>query len=433
MKPSVLKSCVLSISVLMTATMVHAQSDANSHEKGHQKSHQKSQAPTSQTAASPVPTDLVASQASDSDANSSDPKTASTVEYYRHLVFRESPVENIRGSNPLTEKDRHQNLHFKFVRDSLGRITEVSQMLGDHVVSSNGSWEGFFWFAPTLKISYQPNKEIRTFYNLVGEQVAAHGQVYQAEFSLDAAGQRQTLQFFDQAGQPVNSEWGITKYQWQHTKPGTVTEQRFNLAGTSMPMRPNLLFHQVRLEFGNDDLLDFVYHIDGQGNLVNNPTGAAVDRIVYDFNDNFIRWQVYNQQLQPVNGNAPQVAIGEHLYDERGNKIALRGFSTDGADKALAGTEGLTTNQYDRFGNLEKIREFNAEKQLIAEIQFSYSADGRRREWTHFYDGKGQLAGNQGPAAVQYLYNPEGKHVGQKLFDAKMQEINMQHKKEPSA
>ncbi|MBU2428498.1 MAG: hypothetical protein KKA56_16595 [Gammaproteobacteria bacterium] len=417
----------------MTATMVHAQSDANSLEKGHQKSHQKSQAPTSQTAVNSESTDLVASQAKGSNANSSDAKTESTVEFYRHLVFRESPVENIRGSNPLTEKDRHHNLHFKFVRDSLGRITEVSQMLGDHVVSANGGWEGFFWFAPTLKISYQPNKEIRTFYNLAGEQVAAHGQVYQAEFTLDAAGQRQSLEFFNQAGQPVSSEWGIAKYQWQHGKPGTVTEQRFNLAGAPVSMRPDLLFHQVRLEFGNDDLLDFVYHIDAQGNLVNNPTGAAVDRIVYDLNDNFIRWQVYNQQLQPVNGNAPQVAIGEHLYDEQGNKIALRGFSTDGSDKALAGMASLTTNQYDHFGNLEKIREFNAEKQLIAEIQFSYSADGRRREWTHFYDGKGQLAGNRGPAVVQYLYDSKGQHIGQKLFDAKMQEIKMQQSKEPLA
>lgn len=47
---------------------------------------------------------------------------------------------------------------------------------------------GFFWFSPVLKISFAPNKEIRTFFNKVGEQVAVYGKVYWAEFSPDAGG-----------------------------------------------------------------------------------------------------------------------------------------------------------------------------------------------------------------------------------------------------
>jgi len=351
-------------------------------------------------------------------------KTAvASVEYYRHLVFRESPLENIRGIYPLTAAERLKTLHFMFVRDDQGRLTEVSQRLGDQPVDSHGSWQGFFWFSPTLKISYAPNKETRTFYNTAGEQIAAHGKVYRAEFSLNATGQRQSLQFFDQDNQPVNNEWGSARYQWQHVKPGTVIEQRFNLAGEPVTMRPNLLFQQIRMEFGHDDLLDFVYNIDEQGQLVNNATGAAVDRIVYDLNDNFVRWLVFDKDLKPVNGNAPMVAIGEHLYDALGQKTGLRGFSTDGSDKAMQDSPALYTNQYDQFGNIEFSREFDHHKQLTAEVRFSYSSDGRRREWIRFYDGKGQLSGRNGPAAVQYVYDAQGRRTGQTMFDTSMQQI----------
>jgi len=348
-----------------------------------------------------------------------------TVEYYRHLVFRESPLEDIRGIYPLTAAERHQTLHFKFVRDGQGRLTEVSQKLGDQPVDSHGSWQGFFWFSPVLKISYAPNQEIRTFYNKAGEQIAAHGKVYRAEFSLDAAGKRQSLQFFDQENQPVDSEWGIASYQWQHVKPGTVIEQRFNLAGKPVTMRPNLLFQQIRMEFGHDDLLDFVYNIDADGQLVNNATGAAVDRIVYDLNGNFVRWLVFDKDLKPVNGNDPKVAVGEHLYDAVGNKIGLRGFSTDGSDKAMQDSPALSTNHYDQYGNIEFVREFDHLQQLTAEIRFSYSSDGQRREWIRFYDGKGGLTARNGngPAAVQFVYDTQGRRTGQTLFDANMQQI----------
>ena len=90
------------------------------------------------------------------------------------------------------------------------------------------------------------------------------------EFSLDAQGRRSRLNYFDQAGEPVDCEWGVHEYRWTHPAAGVVIEERSNVAGAPATMRSNLLFHTVRLEFGKDDLLDFVFNIDAQGELVDN-------------------------------------------------------------------------------------------------------------------------------------------------------------------
>ena len=104
--------------------------------------------------------------------------------------------------------------------------------------------------------------------------------------------------------------WNIHRYQWTIEEDGSVLEERFSLNDEPRSIRPNFTFFKVRLEFGKDNMLDFIYHLDKNGNLINNNMKAAMDRIVYDNEGNFSRWMVFDKNKKPAEGNAPEFAIG---------------------------------------------------------------------------------------------------------------------------
>ena len=227
---------------------------------------------------------------------------ADSFKHYRHMVFRESPMENLSGRHEIDAEKAKTTLHHRFRYDDQGRLIEVRRAVGDKVTRNLGSFEGFFWWAPQVRIEYAPGKETRSFYNEAGDRIAAHGPVWRMEFTLDAQGRRSALHYFDKDGKPVEGEWGAHRYAWEHPEPGVVIETRHKINGDSAPLRSNFLFHRVRLEFGHDDLLDTMLNIDAKGDLVATNSGSAVDRIIYDPWGSFVRWQVYDTQRRPKNG-----------------------------------------------------------------------------------------------------------------------------------
>ncbi len=323
-------------------------------------------------------------------------ESAERLQYHRHMVFRESPIEDLRGRSEISAEQAKTHLHHRFRYDDQGRLIEVRRAVGDKVTRNPGSFEGFFWWAPQVRIEYVSGKEIRSFYNEAGDRTPAHGPVWRMEFTLDAKGRRSALHYFDKDGQPVEGYWGVHSYAWEHVEPGVVIETRFKLDGTLAPLRPDFPFQRVRLEFGHDDLLDSMLNIDAQGQLVATDSGSAVDRIVYDPWLNFVRWQVYDTQRRPKNGNAPMLAMGEHVYDGLGQARMLRGFGEQGEDRASAGLEGPMTYEYDAHGNQTRQQGRNMKGELLYEVRLSYSADGSRLEWAHYFDGLGRPASPPG-------------------------------------
>jgi len=345
---------------------------------------------------------------------------AEKVQYHRHMVFRESPFESLRGRHEISAEQAKSSLHHRFRWDDQGRLIEVSRAVGDKLTRNPGSFDGYFWWAPQVRIEYAPGKETRSFYNEAGERIAAHGPVWSMAFTLDAQGRRSRLDYFDKDGKPVEGAWGIQNYRWEHPEPGVLIETRHKLNGESAPLRPNFHFHRVRMEFGHDDLLDMVHNIDENGKLVANPSGAAVDRIVYDPWLNFTRWQVYGVEKRPRNGNEPMVAIGEWVYDNLGQAHTLRGFGEHGEDRAMNGSDGPDTFEYDARGNISKQQRRNMKGELLSEVHMSYSADGSRLEWQRFFDGQGRPTSPPGlpPAlagmvAQQMQYDARGLRNGQ--------------------
>ena len=84
------------------------------------------------------------------------------------------------------------------------------------------------------------------------------------------------------------------------------------------------------------------------------------------------------------------VATGEHVYDALGQARMLRGFGEQGEDRAMDGSAGPMTFEYDRHGNQTRQQMRNMKGELSFESRLSYSADGSRLEWVRYFDGQGK-------------------------------------------
>lgn len=350
---------------------------------------------------------------------------AQKTEYYRHLVFRETPYSDTKGIHPIDKETAQKETHYRFVYDASNRLVEVSHRLGDFIINDNDNWDSFIWFSPKMTIQYEGDQEIRYYYNRLDEQIEAHGKMYKAVFELNSEGQRVGVKFYDKDGNPSENAWGIHEYKWTILGEGNVLENRFNVKGEPKTIRPEFTFYTVRLEYGDDDFLDFVYHLDEEGNIINNVMKAGMDRIVYDQEGNFSRWMVFDKDLKPVEGNAPEFAIGEHLYDARGNKVELRGFDVVGKLKAMPSGVARVLNKYDQYNNMIETKALDIDGNLLQHIKKEYSADGRRIEWMKFYDVEGELTMHPQAkfAAMNFQYAEDGSMSERKFFDANMDEI----------
>jgi hypothetical protein len=55
---------------------------------------------------------------------------AQKTEYYRHLVFRETPFSDTRGNHQIDKATAQNETHYKFVYDNQRRLVEISHRLG---------------------------------------------------------------------------------------------------------------------------------------------------------------------------------------------------------------------------------------------------------------------------------------------------------------
>ena len=331
--------------------------------------------------------------------------------HYRHIMFRESPYASYRGIHPINEQTSQEVQHYEFSYDKQGRISRVSQKFGDQLIVDHGTWDSFIWFAPEVRINYQGNNETHTYFNVNGEQIAAHGNVWRAVYSLDEAGERTALRFYDNEGQPSESEWNIHRYEWRRSADGHIFEKRFNLKDEQEKLRPVLAFHEVKLEYDQDGKLMFMRNYGLDHKLTNNESGAAVDRITYDLAGNFIRWQVYDKNNNAVEGNEPMVHLGEHLYDAYGNKIGMRGFDRSGNQIPFSWGALMSKTYYNEHGIRSGYKLLKADGSLDIHVTYEYTEDLSHQTSISSIDENGELKNDQrlrGAARVIYQINEQG-------------------------
>lgn len=347
-----------------------------------------------------------------------------STQYFRHIMFRESPYASYRGIHPIAASNNPNVAHYEFDYDEKGRIKEISYQINDDMIHGNEVWDSFIWFAPKVKIDYRSDKEIHTYYNTEDQQISAHGNVYRAEYSLDEQGKRVALHFFDKDGQNAENAWNIHRYQWR-TENNKVYEKRFNLNNEPQPMRPELQFYEVELEYDSDGKLAFMRNLGLEGRPTNNDSGAGIDRVVYDQEGNFSRWMVYDKDGNPIEGNRPMVHIGEHLYDQYGNKVGLRGF--DRAGKRIPFSWGAFEHKhmYNQLGHQNGHIIYQADGSFDRHLVLEYNANNTQIGTLKSLNERGELTGSPmlgGAAVLQFEYNQEGARE-RKLFNADMSEF----------
>lgn len=303
-----------------------------------------------------------------------------SADLYRHIMFRESPYAPYQGIHELDPNLSDEVAHFDFDHDEQGRLVAITHQMGDVVIANNGNWDSFIWFAPQVRIAYGDGTETHTYFNAAGEQIHAHGRVWQARYTLDADGRRVALAFFDEDGEPSENAWNVHSYDWRPSDDGHIFERRYNLAGEMQPIRPVFHFYEVKLEYDTDGRIAFVRNYGTDHTPTNNDSGAGIDRITYDLDGNFVRWQVYDTQGNPVEGNRPMVHLGEHLYDDDGNKIGLRGFDRYGNEIPFASGELYSLNEYDSRGFRTDYRTFNAQREQGMHLRYRFNEETLRSE-----------------------------------------------------
>jgi hypothetical protein len=165
------------------------------------------------------------------------------VEYYRNLVFSETPYDTEKGTHKLTAVQAKTINSYKFTYDNSARLLYVEYVRNDSLLSY-GSLGG----AAKIVYEYKDNKQIKHFSDNKNHPEESSG-VFTAEYTLDDKGNRTGLKFFGKNGEPVENRNKINLYVWSILPDGMVRELRYNLAGKETVMNPFCPFYELRFTY----------------------------------------------------------------------------------------------------------------------------------------------------------------------------------------
>lgn len=348
-------------------------------------------------------------------------KVLAKTEYFGHIMFQETPYTPFKGIHPLSEQEAHKRVHYRFTYNDQHQVKTIRSYSGKHAARYYGSFDTYYWVAAGVSIDYEVGKETHYFLNVQGEKIHSPHLPHHGIYTLDENGLRVGLRYFSADNEAQNNHLGIHRYEWRHEKNGVVIENRFDKKGNFVQLRPDFDFKQVRFTFDKQQNVQFMHNYSTDGNPLNNSTGAGIDRIFYDHQGNFMRWQVYDKDGNPVEGNGPNVHIGEYLYNQHGDKLVARFFDRYG--KPMLSSNGLhrAVNRYNNIGIFTQESQFDVDGKITQVHQREFSPQGTHVIWDRFFDGEMQPRINPyfgGAAAVNYLYNEHGNLKERVHYDA---------------
>lgn len=318
------------------------------------------------------------------------------VEYYAALSFVESPFEDIVGVHRLTEADAERRNHYRLGYGSDRRLRSVIFELGstprvpDHTANALSE-------APVTEICYRDGVEHRRFRDAHGNPIYIRGNVAEERYQLDSLGYRRSLTFHDADGVPIESGWGIARYDWEIRKDGTVIEDRFDAAGRPAAIRPGFPFYRLRLHFGPGGWLALMENIDSAGRLVENEMHAAQDKLEFSTDGRMRAWNVYDGDERRSEGNGPRVARGLLDFDSQGLEWLEHYRDRDGRPMENAYGFTRSTATFDRFGNMLSRFNHDANGRLLvnprsgyAGYVFTWDASGLHRLSIAYRDANGK-------------------------------------------
>lgn len=348
------------------------------------------------------------------------------IEYYSTLVFVESPLAEIRGSRVLTRDVAMSRNHYRFEYDEQGRLSEVGFFAGKNRRERDHT-SNLFFLSSSMKFEYTGDTETRSFFDSNGYRTTVLGDVARWVYGLDSLGRKTSLVFENSEGVQIENEWGIARYEWTYNSDGSVIESRFNQGGVPQAIRPGFEFYRVRLSYDYRGYIALMQNIDEHGRLVENPSGAAQDRMEVNEYGNLIAWNVLDKTGNLQRGNGPNVARGVQTFNEWGYETSIR--FEDESGQAIQTAYGFYNSRttFDRWGNIESRTFYDSSGKPTAHAQAGYVSlkmewdrSGRNRVKLSYFDAEGVpvLHASRGYSVTRNAHDASGRLISVTFEDA---------------
>jgi len=321
---------------------------------------------------------------------------SSGVEYYRSLLFSETPFDIEKGSHPLTTDEAANNNSYKFTYDENDRLLSVEFVRGEELL-------GYSALDGAAKITYDyiGDKQIKKYFDENNQQIESEG-IFTSEYSLDENGTRTGLRFLGKNGEPVENRNKIHYYVWAVLDDGMVQEKRYNMADEETIMNPFCPFYELRFAYNErghvvrmanymDDTLynctaencgdigvsyftftpnehgdveEFsVFNVTGQ--MSNLYWGWSKRVSKYDENGYVTEVAVFDQDNEYVGGKS--VPVTQHSYDRHGALIETRNMDSNrniinSPDNGVA----ITEYRYDEKGNRTETMRYDKDRKPVS-------------------------------------------------------------------
>ncbi|MEL7119897.1 MAG: hypothetical protein AAFO07_10660 [Bacteroidota bacterium] len=338
---------------------------------------------------------------------------AEHVFYFSTVKFIETPLSYLEGSVPLSKEMAMQRNHYRFTYDAQMQLQRI-EFFNRNTAREPNHTANHFILAHKTVIEYESNKEIISFFDSKGNPKNVLGDCYRMVYQLNDLGYREKLFFKNQKGQRIENSWNIYEYRWSYQKDGSVIEDRLNRAKEQVRIRPSFEFYRLRLYFDHKGHIALMQNIDQQGNLIENATGAAQDKITTNAQGNLLSWEVLDKNDQPEKGNGPDVAYGIQTIDELGYEIGLKQY--DEQKNLIYSKYGICQSKtsYDQFGNLAERWFYNEKSEASLHknagyhhLKISWDPSGNYRTKLAYFDiqNKPVSHAQRGYQQVNYEYD----------------------------
>lgn len=287
-------------------------------------------------------------------------------EYFKHLIFRETPYSFTQGRIPISlERSKTEN-HYKLSYNSNNQLVLIQYIFGGVLINRKraGIMDGFRNIATKTKIEYLHDKEIRTFYDVNDMQCNNPMNVYKEVYEYTKKGERIGVKFYDKNDELTNNTWRIAEYNWTINTDNSIIEKRQNTDGAYVTMRPYYKFMTTLYKYTTDGLLISMNHIDEKNELTEDESGVAIDKAQYDTDLNLIGFKFFNAKKEPVIGSFLKSAGGKIDYDANGNCIKYSTVNLDD-DLMMSQNRAFDLYQFDASGNILEISSYDAESVLL--------------------------------------------------------------------
>lgn len=221
------------------------------------------------------------------------------------------------GAHEIDKAEAQNTSHYIFKFDKENRLTEIinnhyhTEKI--HHLTTLGAYKTVF--------EYGENLETRIYYDKNDKRITNERSVYKEVYKFNKRGFKNELRFYDLEDQPMESNWAISRYEWQSLKR-FVVEKRFNIKNEAVNVSPYFDFGTTGIVYNKVGLVKGHYNLSEGLRIVENSMGLASYQDTYDEQGNHIRY-TYHDKNDALIKNQWGFSIGEKGYDETGNYVSL--------------------------------------------------------------------------------------------------------------